>query len=102
MSYSEDTVKFIAKNGFDVKLGARPIECFIEREISKILAKEILFGKLENGGNIQLTVINDKLSFNYKDRIENSIMKDIQEILPKVEAVPEKRPKKRASKKVSE
>jgi ATP-dependent Clp protease ATP-binding subunit ClpA len=55
--------KFIATNGFDSKLGARPIERFIEKEISKPLAKEILFGNLNKGGEVKIDVVNDKVTF---------------------------------------
>lgn len=53
--------EFISKNGFDAKLGARPIERYIEKEIAKPLSREIVFGKLDTGGEIKVDVVNDQL-----------------------------------------
>lgn len=101
MSYSKEAVNYIAEKGFDAKLGARPIERFISQEIARPLSKEILFGKLEDGGSIYLNVENEVLSFSYKEGIENTIMKSIQEILPEIEmAIVEKKVRKRSVKKV--
>lgn len=103
LSYSKAAVQYIAEKGFDAKLGARPIERFISNEIARPLSKEILFGQLEKGGSISLGVKEGKLTFNYKEGIENTIMKSIQDILPEIEkAVPEKKPRKKTSKKIEE
>ena len=44
------TKKWLAKEGFDSKMGARPMERLIDQEIKRPLSSEILFGKLEKGG----------------------------------------------------
>lgn len=59
---SDEVYAFIAENGYDDKLGVRPIERFIETNISRIVAREILFGKLENGGEIKICVKDEKLN----------------------------------------
>lgn len=57
-----DAIKeYVIENGFDAKLGARPIERFIEKEISKPLAKKILFGDLDLGGTVKIDVKEDKV-----------------------------------------
>lgn len=61
--FTPELAKFIAKNGFDPKLGARPIERFVEREIAKPLAKEILFGELEKGGEVKIDIVDNKVNF---------------------------------------
>lgn len=43
---------WIAERGYDVKMGARPMERVIQEHIKKPLAEEILFGCLENGGKV--------------------------------------------------
>jgi len=40
------------ERGYDVKMGARPMERIIQEHIKKPLAEEILFGCLENGGKV--------------------------------------------------
>ena len=54
---------WLSKNGYDDKLGARPIARLINEKIKKPLAHEILFGKLENGGKVVVKVNNDDLDF---------------------------------------
>jgi ATP-dependent Clp protease ATP-binding subunit ClpA len=56
----ESTNWLIAK-GFDPKMGARPLQRVIDREIKRPLAKMMLFGDLKNGGLLSITVNEDKL-----------------------------------------
>ena len=37
----------------------------IQEHIKKPLAAELLFGKLNNGGNVKITLKGDKLAFDY-------------------------------------
>lgn len=46
--------KWFAKNGYDIKMGARPMSRLIEKEIRKPLADELLFGKLADGGTVKV------------------------------------------------
>lgn len=46
--------KWFAKNGYDIKMGARPMSRLIEKEIRKPLADELLFGKLVDGGTVKV------------------------------------------------
>jgi ATP-dependent Clp protease ATP-binding subunit ClpA len=55
--------EWLCKNGYDDKLGARPISRLINDKMKKPLAHEILFGKLEAGGKIVVDVKNDELTF---------------------------------------
>ena len=43
--------EWLAKNGFDPKYGARPMQRLIHDKIKQPLASEILFGKLADGGS---------------------------------------------------
>ena len=47
---------WIAERGYDPKMGARPMARIIQEHIKRPLAEELLFGKLENGGHVQITV----------------------------------------------
>jgi len=47
---------WLATNGFDPSLGARPLARCIDHNIKKPLAKEMLFGRLINGGSVLVTV----------------------------------------------
>ena len=56
----ESTNWLIAK-GFDPKMGARPLQRVIDKEIKRPMAKFMLFGELKNGGILNITVQDDKL-----------------------------------------
>jgi ATP-dependent Clp protease ATP-binding subunit ClpA len=57
--------EWLSKNGYDDKLGARPIARLINDKIKKPLAHEILFGQLEKGGRVSVSVRNDELEFTF-------------------------------------
>jgi len=62
-----DAVEFLIKKGFDSKMGARPLQRTIDEFIKKPLSKEILFGKLVNGGIVEIGVKSNQLVLNYID-----------------------------------
>jgi ATP-dependent Clp protease ATP-binding subunit ClpA len=62
---SVEAVEFLISKGFDKKMGARPLQRTIDEHIKKPLSKEILFGKLANGGVVEITVENSNLKLNY-------------------------------------
>ncbi|WP_113905931.1 ATP-dependent Clp protease ATP-binding subunit ClpA [Aliidiomarina celeris] len=47
---------WLAENGYDKAMGARPMERIIQEHLKKPLANEILFGRLAQGGNVQVSV----------------------------------------------
>lgn len=52
---------WLAKNGYDPRMGARPMARLIQEKIKKPLAEDLLFGDLVNGGEVTVTVINGEL-----------------------------------------
>ncbi len=65
MDVSTEAREWLALKGYDDKLGARPIARLINEKIKKPLAHEILFGKLEKGGRVNVVVKNDELEFTF-------------------------------------
>ena len=57
---------WLAQNGYDPKMGARPMERVIQEKVKKPLAEEVLFGNLsKSGGTVKVTVDdNDQLEVN--------------------------------------
>ena len=55
--------QWIADNGYDVAMGARPLSRLIQEEVKRGLADELLFGKLQKGGVVRLTAVDGELSF---------------------------------------
>lgn len=61
---TEDAREWLAKNGFDPKFGARPMQRLIHDKIKQPLASEILFGKLADGGSVEVDVRDGQLVLN--------------------------------------
>ena len=56
---------WLAKKGYDTKMGARPLGRVIQRDVRDPLTDQILFGQLENGGTVTIAVADDALTFSY-------------------------------------
>lgn len=54
-------VDWFAEQGFDPKMGARPLERLIRSSLQEKLADEILFGKLARGGKVRVDVVEGKI-----------------------------------------
>jgi ATP-dependent Clp protease ATP-binding subunit ClpA len=54
--------EFLAKEGYDPKMGARPMARLIQDKIKKPLSKQILFGDLQDGGRVKIGVQQGELS----------------------------------------
>ena len=64
-------INWIADNGYDKEMGARPMERFISKNIKKPLVDKLLFGNLKSGGQIKLDIVNGSLKFKeIKDKIK--------------------------------
>lgn len=62
---SEDALKWLLKKGFDPQYGARPLARTIDEHVKKPLVDEILFGRLEKGGHVNIDVKEDKPVFDF-------------------------------------
>jgi ATP-dependent Clp protease ATP-binding subunit ClpA len=54
VTFTETLKKYLAKNGFDPQMGARPMSRLIQDTIRRALADELLFGKLTSGGRVTI------------------------------------------------
>ncbi|HRQ62045.1 MAG TPA: AAA family ATPase, partial [Alphaproteobacteria bacterium] len=59
---------WLAKEGYDPAMGARPLARVIQEKIKRPLAEEILFGKLENGGVVVVDVKAKALTFHFEPK----------------------------------
>lgn len=57
--------EYLAKIGFDVELGARPLGLVIQKEIKNILSDAMLFGELSKGGVAHFTCVKGKLTHKF-------------------------------------
>src|SRR5213083_1154267 len=65
-SFTESLKAHLAKKGFDPLMGARPMARLIQDTIRRALADELLFGRLQHGGKVNIDIGEDekiKLAF---------------------------------------
>jgi ATP-dependent Clp protease ATP-binding subunit ClpA len=80
---------WLADNGYDRKMGARPLARLIDNQIKSPLSRRILFGDLKDGGRVTITIVDNKLDF-------------VVTALPKPETKEERKARKAAAKLVEE
>ncbi|TGK04067.1 ATP-dependent Clp protease ATP-binding subunit ClpA [Leptospira langatensis] len=61
LQYGEEVLRWIAKKSYDPLFGARPVQRWIDANISKKLSEEILFGELKSGGLASLEIVEEEL-----------------------------------------
>jgi len=59
ISVDDAARSWIAKKGYDPKMGARPMARIIQEYIKRPLAEDLLFGKLVGGGHVRVTITED-------------------------------------------
>ena len=62
MAMDDDAVDFLMGKGFTPEYGAREMDRVIARELKPLLMREILFGRLTNGGTVKIVVDDDSLA----------------------------------------
>lgn len=63
LALDSDARLWLAENGCDPKMGARPMARLIQEKIKKPLANDLLFGELARGGNVRIYVKDNELAF---------------------------------------
>jgi len=78
VTFSDNLKNYLAKNGFDIKMGARPMSRLIQDTIRKALADELLFGKLVNGGDVHIDIDeNEKIKLQIESKQLTSSKKSL-------------------------
>ncbi len=65
---SDEARQYLAKEGYDPSMGARPLGRVIQEKIKQPLAEEILFGALAEGGIAVIDFEDGALTFSYEKR----------------------------------
>lgn len=60
MHITDEVRNWFAENGYDEKMGARPMNRLIQEKLKKPLAEKILFGDLEGGGEVDVCLSDEK------------------------------------------
>lgn len=66
VTIAKEAIEFIAESAYSIEMGARPIKRYIQDNITNRLSDEILFGKLKNGGEVEVN-FEDELKLEFKD-----------------------------------
>ena len=61
---TDEARQWLAKKGYDKLFGARPMARLVQSKIKEPLADEILFGKLQQGGTVVVSVSEDDIKLN--------------------------------------
>ncbi|QLY24367.1 ATP-dependent Clp protease ATP-binding subunit ClpA [Bdellovibrio sp. KM01] len=65
MNVSQDVIKWLMKKGFDKVYGARPLARTVDEHLKKALVDELLFGRLMDGGRVNVELDKDILRFQF-------------------------------------
>lgn len=72
ITFTPTTRKWLQKNGYDPKMGARPMRRLIDQKIKAPLADHLLFGQLVNGGVVKVKVVEDQLAMDVLEKSHTS------------------------------
>ncbi|NBP58747.1 ATP-dependent Clp protease ATP-binding subunit ClpA, partial [bacterium] len=64
----EDAAKWLAENGYDKKMGARPLSRLIDNKLKSPLSRRVLFGDLVEGGNVHVRLVDGEMAFDISER----------------------------------
>ena len=68
MDIDAEAKVWLAEHGHDPKMGARPMARLIQDKIKKPLAEQLLFGDLQDGGQIFITVRDGEIVVEYDEK----------------------------------
>jgi len=74
---ADDAIDWLIEKGFDSKMGARPLQRVIDKDIKRPLAKLMLFGDLKNGGLLTISIADGALSLTAKPKTPKVIVNEI-------------------------
>ena len=69
----DNALEHLADKGYSIEMGARPLKRYIQDNITNKLSEEILFGKLKNGGEVEVN-FDKELTLTFK-KLDDSTAK---------------------------
>ena len=67
VTIDDQAIDYLVDKGFDAKMGARPLQRVIDKEIKTDLSKMVLFGALKKGGKLHINVTDGKIDLQVKE-----------------------------------
>ena len=62
LEVDDEAREWLAREGYDEKMGARPMQRLIQEKIKRQLAEDLLFGELASGGTVRVSIEENELS----------------------------------------
>ena len=70
INVEQDVVDYLAENGYDPDMGARPVNKLIKKELAQPISKMILFGGVKEGGEIFASMKDESIDLTFKNPVE--------------------------------
>ncbi len=67
ITIDNDAIDWLVDKGFDKKMGARPLQRVIDKDIKRPLSRQMLFGDLKHGGAVNITVAENEIQLEVKN-----------------------------------
>jgi ATP-dependent Clp protease ATP-binding subunit ClpA len=67
ITISNEAIDYLVEKGFDSKMGARPLQRVIDKDVKRPLSREMLFGTLKDGGAVEIDVDSEGIKLKVKD-----------------------------------
>ncbi len=67
ITLSDEARAWLSMKGYDPSFGARPLSRVIQEHLKQPLAEELLFGKLTKGGDVKVSVEDERLVFGFEE-----------------------------------
>ena len=85
---NNESVKWLADQGFDSKMGARPLARLIDNKLKSPLSRKVLFGDLQNGGRVNVQLQDSDLVFEITE-LPRPLSKEERKALKRIQPVVE-------------
>ena len=67
VTISNEAIDYLVEKGFDSKMGARPLQRVIDKDVKRPLSREMLFGSLKDGGSVEIDVDSSGIKLKVKE-----------------------------------
>jgi len=76
ISITDEALDALVDKGFDRKMGARPLQRVIDKDIKRPLSRELLFGKLKAGGTVNVNFVNNEFILECEEQVVEEARND--------------------------
>jgi ATP-dependent Clp protease ATP-binding subunit ClpA len=76
ISITDEALDYLVDKGFNPKMGARPLQRVIDKDIKRPLSRAMLFGNLKDGGKAIVNIVDDEIAIEIEDVKEHSTSRD--------------------------